>query len=135
MEHELFEYYITEAIAEVPERIRDKIVNIAFVVEDSVRAARATEHEINAHGMLLGLYQGIPLSKRSANYSGALPDKITIFKDAIEHAAGQNSENIRLLIRDVVHHEIAHYFGMGETEVRAREATKRHRRSRRLPTT
>lgn len=128
MEHSEFEQYVTAAIAEVPEHIREQILNVAFVIEDDARAARSTEQEIHEHGTLLGLYQGVPLSKRGAHYSGALPDKITIFKHAIERAAGHNPAKIKHMIRDVVHHEIAHYFGMDEHEVRDLEKRKGRKR-------
>lgn len=116
-----FERYIHEAIARVPEVVRRRIENVAFVIEDEPRAARATEHSIQAHGRLLGLYQGVPLPKRSAYYSGVLPDKITIFKQAIEQVAGPDVDRIRQTIHEVVHHEIAHYLGMDERAVRAWE--------------
>lgn len=125
MERHLFEQYINEAIAEVPKVVRDKIINVGFVVEDSVRAARQTERQIKSRGMLLGLYQGVPLPKRSAYYSGVLPDKITLFKDSIEHLAGLDLKRIRQTIRHVVHHEIGHYLGMNEQQVRAWEQNRR----------
>ena len=112
------EQYIDEAISMVPEPVRNKITNVAFVIEDEPRRARQTERQILSGGMLLGLYQGIPLPARSAHYSGVLPDKITIFKHAIELVAGPNKEAIRRRVHDVVFHEIAHFLGMNESAVR-----------------
>lgn len=125
MDHQLFEKYIEESIHEVPEKLRSKISNVAFVIEDSPRAARATEKAVKAKGVLLGLYQGVPLSKRGANYGNVLPDKITLFKGTIERLAGNDSDSARKLIRDVVHHEIGYYFGMSETHVRLLEHKRR----------
>jgi len=127
MDSQKFEQYIQEAILEVPERLRKKIENVAFVVEDEARPARLRERGINIRGILLGLYQGVPLPRRSGNYSAVLPDKITIFKSSIEALAGQDEDNIRKLIHEVVHHEIAHYFGMSEPHVREWEKKRRHK--------
>ncbi|MFA6572776.1 MAG: metallopeptidase family protein [Patescibacteria group bacterium] len=114
----MFEKFVAEAIAEVPERLRKRIENVVFVVEEDSRTARTTEHGINYHGLLLGLYQGVPLSKRGVNYGSVLPDKITIFQKPIEQIAGSNIEDIRKKVREVVQHEIGHYFGMDEKTVR-----------------
>lgn len=125
MEQEEFEKYVEEAIESVPKAIREKIVNVAFVVEDDPRGARKTERQISSHGTLLGLYQGIPLPHRSGYYSGVLPDKITLFKHTIERVAGNDAESVRKLLHEVVHHEIAHYFSMNEHEVRAWERKRK----------
>lgn len=127
MDREVFEKFVTEAIALVPQAIRDKISNVAFVIEDDPRVARKTERQITSRGSLLGLYQGIPLPMRGMNYSGVLPDKITLFQKAIENAAGNDPERIRKLVHEVVHHEIAHYFSMNEREVRAWERKRKKR--------
>ncbi|MBU0613130.1 metallopeptidase family protein [Patescibacteria group bacterium] len=125
MNKEIFEKMVTDAIIEVPKRLRKRIENLAFVVEEDSRPATIKEHGINYRGMLLGLYQGIPLSKRGVNYGSVLPDKITIFQKQIEQLAGTDPENIRKLVREVVHHEIGHYFGMDETTVRKWEQKRR----------
>ncbi len=127
MDTKQFEQYIDEAIGIVPTPVREKIDNVAFVIEDEPRRARAQEREIKARGILLGLYQGVPLPARSAYYSGVLPDKITIFKDAIEQVAGPDPESIRQQIHEVVFHEIAHYLGMDEATVRQWERRRKHK--------
>ncbi len=110
-----FERLINDAIAMVPPHIRDKMKNVAFVVDDT------------SLGNLLGLYHGIPLPRRGAGYSGVLPDKITIFQRTIEGVAGANSERVRRLVTETVHHEIAHYFGFNENKVRTWEHRRRQR--------
>lgn len=115
MESSLFETYITEAIDMVPAHIRRRIENVAFVVDDQRR------------GNLLGLYHGIPLTKRGQGYHGVLPDKITIYQAAIEEHAGPDPVDIRRLTIETVHHEIAHYFGFDETKVRQWEHHRRNR--------
>lgn len=115
LDPELFESYITEAIGMVPEHIRRGINNVAFVVDDEKQ------------GNLLGLYHGIPLTRRGQGYTGVLPDKITIYQRSIEASAGEDPEKIKKLTIDVVHHEIGHYFGFDEAKVRAWE---KHRRDK-----
>jgi len=120
-----FESIIKEAVDAVPEPVRKRMENIAFVIEDDPRAAKKTEHTIKSKGTLLGLYQGIPLPKRSAYYSGALPDKITIFKNSIEKIFGPEYKNIKNKTIEVVHHEIGHYLGMDEHTVRQWEKNRK----------
>jgi predicted Zn-dependent protease with MMP-like domain len=61
---------------------------------------------------LLGLYEGVPLTRRGAYYAGALPDKITIFRGPLERLYGADPERLRREVRHVVLHEIAHHFGI-----------------------
>ena len=118
MELEAFEAVINEAISMVPKHIRAKMENVAFVVDD--------QHL----GNLLGLYHGIPLPRRGPGYSGVLPDKITIFQRTIEAVAGSDEERLRQMIIEVVHHEIAHYFGFSEAEVRKWEKKRQVRNNK-----
>lgn len=115
MERELFESYVTEAIAMVPLAIRKKIENVAWLIEDQPTPTNN----------LLGLYRGIPLTKRNQGYSGVVPDTITIYQVAIETQAGPDPANIRKLTHEVVHHEIGHYFGFSEAKVRQWERQRR----------
>ncbi len=115
METKEFESAIIEAVAMVPAHIRRRIENVAFVIDDTDR------------GHLLGLYHGIPLPRRHQGYSGVLPDKITIYRKTIEAVAGDSPARLRQLIIETVHHEIAHYFGFSEAEVRRWEKKRRLR--------
>lgn len=124
MDKSLFEKYINEAVLSLPANLREKIENLAFVLEDEPRPASLQEQGIKYRGLLLGLYQGIPLSRRSRGYSGVLPDKITLFKKPIETLAGPEEEKIRKLIHQVVYHEIGHYFGFNELKVREWEKNR-----------
>jgi predicted Zn-dependent protease with MMP-like domain len=66
---------------------------------------------------LLGLYEGVPLLRRGQSYSGAMPDRITLYKDNIEASCGAKGD-IKREIRDVLTHEISHHFGMTDRELR-----------------
>lgn len=97
----------------IPHHIRVRLENVAFIIDET------------RHGNLLGLYHGIPLPQRGGNYSGALPDTITIFLRALEDAAGNSDSRLRRMIIETVHHEIAHYFGFSEAKVRQWERRRK----------
>jgi predicted Zn-dependent protease with MMP-like domain len=123
-----FEKFVEEAVAALPESIRSKIGNLAFVIE-----RRAKGDELDADGAwgrndLLGLYVGVPLVDRHLEMSGVLPDKIILYKDAIEDEAVA-TENVGRVVRETVWHEIAHYFGFDEAGARRLERKWRRRQS------
>lgn len=99
-----FERLVDMAIAELPPDIRDEMSNVAVVVEDEPPRGQR----------LLGLYRGVPLTRRGWNYSGALPDKITIYRGPLERLYGADPEQLRLQVRHVVWHEVAHHFGISD---------------------
>lgn len=88
-----FEQLISEAISALPEHGRKAMDNVAFVVEKEARRKKTKEVGIKVNEVLLGLYEGIPKTKRGAGYFGVLPDKITIFQQPIEELAGGNEKN------------------------------------------
>ncbi len=72
---------------------------------------------ISENSLLFGLYKGIPLTKRSSNYTGVLPDKITLYKGSILQVH-QDKESIKKQIKSTVLHELGHYFGLDEEAIR-----------------
>jgi len=107
MDKEFFDRSVREALKKLPPLLRKKLENIEIVIED----------EPIREQNLLGLYQGVPLKHRSIWYGNVMPDKITIFKRNIERIAGNDNEVMRI-VEDVVFHEIGHYFGFDEKELR-----------------
>ena len=99
-----FEREIDDAVASLPRELRDDISNVAIVVEEEPPPGQP----------LLGLYQGIPLTRRTSGYSGVLPDKITIYRGPLERLYGADPETLRRQIRHVVLHEVAHHFGISD---------------------
>src|SRR5207237_431774 len=85
---------------------------VVFVV--FVWGAIKDGEEDRAVQRLLGLYQGVPLTRRGSYYSGALPDKITIYRGPLERLYGHDPEALRRQVRRVVLHEIAHHFGISD---------------------
>jgi len=121
MKTEEFEKLVKEGIAAIPKEFLDKIVNVAIVVEDNPTPHQLKKLEIKNSYVLFGLYEGIPRTKRW-EYGQVAPDKITIFKNPIISLA-RSDEEIKKIVKDTVWHEIGHYFGMNEDQVR--EAEKR----------
>ena len=120
-----FEQLINEAISALPEHGRKAMDNVAFVVEKEARRKKTKEIGIKVNEVLLGLYEGIPKTKRGANYFGVLPDKITIFQQPIEELAGGDEKKLERLINEVVWHEVGHHLGFDEKEIRALETKRR----------
>ncbi|HEC78053.1 MAG TPA: metallopeptidase family protein [candidate division WOR-3 bacterium] len=107
MNREIFEKVVIDVIDSLPRFLREKLENLEIVIEDEYIEKKS----------LLGLYQGVPLKKRGAWYGNVLPDKIILFKNNIERLS-RNEDELKEWIRRVVIHEIGHYFGFGEEELR-----------------
>ena len=113
-----FEKLVSEAISAVPSHIQKAIDNVVFVVEDRSPDQKKEGMNIATNEILLGLYEGIPQINRGSGYTGVLPDKITLFQKPIEELSGGDKNKLKQLIREVVEHEIGHYFGFDEEEIR-----------------
>jgi len=103
-----FDRCVDEAVESLPDGLRTFMSNVAVVVEEEPPAGRP----------LLGLYQGVPLTRRGSSYGGVLPDKITIYRGPLERHYGASPETLRAAIRRVVLHEIAHHFGISDERLR-----------------
>ena len=117
---EEFESLAQEIFDSLPERFQENMENVRIVIEDEPSHETITKMGIHSPNILLGLYEGIPLNKRGGWYgmSPAVPDKISLYKKNIERGA-ENASAVYERIRRVLIHEIAHYYGMNEDEVRA----------------
>ena len=118
-----FEELVTEAISSLPEKFKEKMENIVIVIENLPSQELLVEMKIKSPYGLLGLYRGIPYPKRGIWYRNVMPDKIIIFKKPIEVRC-KNNEEIKKSVRRVVIHEIGHYFGLGEADLRKIEREK-----------
>ena len=115
-----FDSLVAAAYARIPARFRKRLKNIALVVEPEPGPAQLARGRTPRGSTLLGLYEGRPLTKRSVFEPFAMPDRITIFQGPHERLAG-SPEHLASLVADTVWHEVAHYFGMNELQVRAAE--------------
>jgi predicted Zn-dependent protease with MMP-like domain len=99
-----FEQAVRSALELLPPQLRRAMSNVDIVVDE----------DAPANSNVLGLYQGIPLTRRTSSYGAVLPDKITIYRRPIERVAGHDPERLRREIQHVVIHEIAHHFGISD---------------------
>jgi predicted Zn-dependent protease with MMP-like domain len=102
-----FDVAVQEAVDSLPADLRAAMANVEVVVEAEPPGGRP----------LLGLYHGVPLTKRTSAYSGVLPDKISIFRGPLERLFGNDPDRLDREIRRVVLHEIAHHFGISDARL------------------
>lgn len=126
MDASKFSKIVKEAINLIPEKFLKKLNNVAIVIEDEPTLEQKRKLKLGNSLAVFGLYEGVPQSRRS-HYGAVLPDKITIFRKPIEQMA-ENEEQIKRIVKNAVWHEIAHHFGMSESEVRQAEEKKRYNR-------
>ncbi|HXZ57061.1 MAG TPA: metallopeptidase family protein [Gaiellaceae bacterium] len=103
-----FEDSAQAAIDSLPDDLRQAMSNVAIMVEDEPPPGQP----------LLGLYEGVPLTRRTTGYSGVPPDKITIYRGPLERHYGHDPALLQQQIRRVVLHEIAHHFGISDERLR-----------------
>jgi predicted Zn-dependent protease with MMP-like domain len=103
---ERFEAMVTEALDGLPDELGQLMSNAAVTVQ----------HDAGPPG-LLGLYQGVPLTRRTTFYAGALPDRITVYRRAICAVCHTEAEVVDQVRRTVVH-EVGHHFGIGDARLR-----------------
>jgi predicted Zn-dependent protease with MMP-like domain len=106
VEPEAFEQMVAAALDGLPAQFGDLMKNIAVLVE----------HDRGPRG-LLGLYQGVPLTSRTTNYAAVLPDRITIYQQAICAICDTEAEVVEQVRRTVIH-EVGHYFGISDERLR-----------------
>ncbi len=136
MKRERFRQLVAEAVDTIPARFRQHLQNIAIVVEDEPPPEVLAEMEIEPPDTLFGLYQGIPLPERRWDHGNTLPDRITIFQRPIEESC-QDSEypedDIVTEVGETLIHEVGHFFGLSEEEIRDIEDRYWHDRTGEWP--
>jgi len=103
-----FERLVAEALDDLPAWVRERLENVEVVVEEAPPRDEPG---------LLGLYQGIPMTRRGMSYAGVLPDRITLFRSTIEAQAGDD-EGLKAVVAETVAHEVAHFFGISDERLR-----------------
>ena len=117
MRRQEFEKLVLDAVAGLPPKFQQHLENLDIVVK-----WRPSPRELERTGTrrgqtLLGLYLGIPLTKRGDYYNMALPDKIVIYQETHERCCADRKELVEQ-VRKTVLHEIGHYLGIGEDRLR-----------------
>lgn len=108
-----FEKVVISALKGLPKSLKNRMENVDVVVENRASPDLLSEMGLRSPFDLLGLYQGIPLDQRGFYYGNVLPDKITLYQDPIESIC-KTKEEIEEKVREVVIHEVGHYFGLDE---------------------
>jgi predicted Zn-dependent protease with MMP-like domain len=117
LSREEFEQLVAQALADLPGEFAEKLENVEVVVEDYPTEAHYGLRRLPPGMLLLGLYQGVPLTNRSTFAPFHFPDRITIFQRTIERVAHSHEEVVAQVRRTVLH-EIAHHFGMPDSRLR-----------------
>ena len=116
VDRQRFEWLVVRAIDSLPDEFSTKLENIDVVVENWPTQGQLAEAGLGRGQTLLGLYEGVPLTKRSSHYGLVPPDKITIFQKPVEAECSHDVE-ITTEIQMVIRHEIAHHFGLDDTRL------------------
>ena len=116
MDNRCFEDLVARAVDSLPEELQERMDNVDIVIEDRPTARQNRPRRGERPGLLLGLYEGVPLTDRGDHYGFVMPDKITIFKKNIESIC-RNDDEIVAEVRTVVIHEIAHHFGISDARL------------------
>ncbi len=127
MERETFEEIVRQAVATLPEEIAARMSNVDVEVQE-----RPTERQLRSLGVpsgqtLLGLYQGIPLTRRTSGYNLVSPDRIIIFQRPLE-LTSRGDDDLVGRVRDTVIHEIAHHFGISDERLQEMERERKRKR-------
>src|SRR4029079_9560509 len=108
-----FEELVVEAIDGLPAWVHEAMDNVSVLIEDYPPPGQPG---------LLGLYHGIPLSRRGGNYTNVLLDTITLYRASIVAYAGLDEERVRSQVARTVAHEVAHHFGISDDRLREIDA-------------
>jgi predicted Zn-dependent protease with MMP-like domain len=117
MTRERFSRLLQEAIDSIPRKFAQEIENVAIVIEDHPSADLLEEMEMGPDEVLLGLYQGVPLTERQWAHGNELPDRITLYQRTIEDDCDGDENEIVVAIGETLIHELGHYFGLSEDEI------------------
>jgi predicted Zn-dependent protease with MMP-like domain len=114
---EEFQVYMESALESIPDNFKSKFDNIVFIIEAYPSEDDLRRLGVAAKSDLLGLYSGVPYTHRNTWYAGTSPDRIILFQKNIESLCSSRDQLVAK-IREVVVHEIGHYFGMTDAEIR-----------------
>ncbi len=124
MELEHFEELVRRGLDLIPNEIARHISNVDIEVQDAPTEQQLASTGVPRGHTLLGLYVGIPLTRRTSGYNMAMPDRIIIFQRPLE-ARSRDENDLVERVRDTVIHEVAHHFGISDERLDEIEAERR----------
>lgn len=123
-EHRKFEKIVAAAYDKLPEWVRLQMNNIALTIEDFVDSETVEKMKLDSYMDLLGLYKGVPLTDRENAAGISFPDTITLYRMPILDEADVSGKTVEQVVFETLWHEVAHHFGLTESQVEAREREK-----------
>lgn len=117
MEREKFEKFVEEALSKIPKKFKKLLENLAVIIEETPSREIYRQTGSPAFSSILGLYHGVPFKHRGPFYGNLPPDVIVIYQKPIEDIC-RSEEEIREKVKEVVLHEIGHYFGLDDEELK-----------------
>ena len=117
MRKEKFEQLVEDALRGLPKEFKKLIENLVVIVEEEAPLDVYRETGSHPFSRILGTYHGVPFKHRGPYYGNIPPDVIVIYQNPIEEICS-DEEEIKKEVRKVVIHEIGHYFGFSDTEMR-----------------
>lgn len=112
-----FEELVAQALDSIPEHLWQVIDNVAVTVEEWPTRRQLDSVGLGPGHLLLGLYEGVPLTARTHHYGLVPPDRITIFRRPILMVCPPDDDAIRAQVRRTVLHEVAHHFGISDARL------------------
>lgn len=124
MDKKKFEKLVEDALDKLPEAFKEKLENVTVMVEDRPSREVYERTGSSPYSYIFGLYHGVPYKHRGPFYGNLPPDVIVIYQEPIERFSS-SEEEIRKKVEEVVIHEIGHYFGMKDPELKEIEESRR----------
>lgn len=112
-----FDGLISRAMDELPERDIANLDNVAITYADEPNRHQVEKLKLRGDHMLLGLYEGIPLTQRGMGYNLVLPDKITLFKLPLIKYTQMRGSKLYEEVKHTLWHEIAHFYGLDHGDI------------------
>jgi len=113
---EEFEEMVRRGVEALPPEFGERIANVTFSVEEQARPSDYAR-DVARGATLLGVYRGVPLTRRGAHYNMITPDTIVIFRQPLQRLA-RDADDLEARVYHVVRHEVAHYFGISDDRLR-----------------
>ena len=110
-----------DALAALPDPFAAHLAHIVLQVDEYAEDELLNEMGIEHPLELTGIYEGIPISQRSVDTSGSLPDRIRLFRQAILAEWCEEGEPFERLVRHILIHEVGHHFGFSDDDMHALE--------------
>lgn len=129
MNKKKFEKLVEEALEDLPEAFKEKLDNVTVIVEDRPSRDVYERTGSSPYSLIFGLYHGVPYQHRGPFYGNLPPDVIVIYQEPIERICS-TEEDIREKVIEVVKHEVGHYFGMKDPELKEIEDSHRSHQRR-----